>query len=876
MLHSLKGIYLIFFMIVLPFYLCASNYYVDKNALGQNNGTSWVNAWKSFSAINWNLIQPGDIVYISGGTDSTVYYEQLNIQTYGSLNNYVNVRNSNDQGHSGKVIIDGNFVRDFGIYIEQGCGSLNRDWIYVKGFEVRRTASHGIYLHCNVNHIVIDSCRITETLGRSIMIIGNDDYYLTEGGICAENIEIKNCRAESHPDESISEDDVFYIQMVAGINIHHNYIHQQNRQTGRIPPDHMHIDCIQMHVTRDVKIWNNIAIIDSGVYGHAMILGIQSRPGEIDTNIIYNNYIYGGGHLQPGGNPNVPELYLRWYGYVNSVYPPTFVFHNTIVTANGGSYPIYHERPAQVKNNIIVQFGTNGQNPANYGGVGRPTWQGGYNSSWYNDADSSGNNLIWRDYSGIVFSGNRFRGSGGYPIGTPSGWLGWLNTYGGTGVNAYPEFVNNVRQRNGYVLNTNSPARNLGENLQSFIVSKGLPWSDINGNPRDSSPDIGAYQYSSGSDTTFFLSVQVINNFNLVSVPGINPEGMGVNTWWAYRDQTANVYKFANGYLPVTITTPGTGYWMKHSGNRNYNTGDEWPATGIQTVANTPINGTSGWNMIGGYDFSVSTSNLTTNPAGLISGPVYKFSTNYRPATTINPGYGYWIKLSGAGQIILPQTLEKGEEPREWFPEDWGKIIFTDAAGICYTLFAVKGKVDLNQYELPPAPLEGMFDIRFSSGRIAEDLENGEHIIEMTGIIYPISVKVENMNITLQDENGKQMTATLNNGEETKINDKSINKLKIVFGQIITPENYSLEQNFPNPFNPSTTIKFSLPEATHVILSIYNVLGEKLTELVNEKLEEGRHSYTWNVPQSGLATGLYIYELKTDKFISAKKMLLVK
>ena len=62
----------------------ASNYYVDKTASGNNNGTSWFNAWQSLSAINWNSIQPGDVIYISGGTDSTVYYETFEIEASGT------------------------------------------------------------------------------------------------------------------------------------------------------------------------------------------------------------------------------------------------------------------------------------------------------------------------------------------------------------------------------------------------------------------------------------------------------------------------------------------------------------------------------------------------------------------------------------------------------------------------------------------------------------------------------------------------------------------------------------------------------------------------------------------------------------------------
>ena len=178
--------------------------------------------------------------------------------------------------------------------------------------------------------------------------------------------------------------------------------------------------------------------------------------------------------------------------------------------------------------------------------------------------------------------------------------------------------------------------------------------------------------------TTFQLSVSVNNGWNMVSVPGLHPTNQNVDTWWAFRDQGANVFKYAGGYQSVTTAAPGTGYWMKHSGSRTYNTGDEWPAGGIQIVPHTPLPGASGWNLIAGYELSVTTANVTTNPPGLQSGPIYKYSGGYQIATTIDPGYGYWIKRNSAGQIIIPETIAKGSEPVEYFPDNWGKIILTD------------------------------------------------------------------------------------------------------------------------------------------------------------------------------------------------------
>jgi len=166
-----------------------------------------------------------------------------------------------------------------------------------------------------------------------------------------------------------------------------------------------------------------------------------------------------------------------------------------------------------------------------------------------------------------------------------------------------------------------------------------------------------------------------------------------------------------------------------------------------------------------------------------------------------------------------------------------------------------------------------MFDIRFSSGRIAEDINSSIKSIDMTGIEYPLTVKVENMDIRLQDETGNQINENIKSGEMITISNSQINKL-MVTGKLI-PDVYALEQNYPNPFNPSTVIEFSLPEdVSNVQLTIYDVLGQRVAQLVNTSLKAGKYSYQWNA--GTVATGMYIYELRTDKFVSIKKMVLLK
>lgn len=90
----------------------------------------------------------------------------------------------------------------------------------------------------------------------------------------------------------------------------------------------------------------------------------------------------------------------------------------------------------------------------------------------------------------------------------------------------------------------------------------------------------------------------------------------------------------------------------------------------------------------------------------------------------------------------------------------------------------------------------------------------------------------------------------------------------------INPTEYGLEQNFPNPFNPITTIRFTLPENSFVTLKIYDVTGEEIFTLINEELRKGKHEIEFNA--DSLSSGTYIYQLRTESFVQSRKMLILK
>ncbi|HWR81715.1 MAG TPA: T9SS type A sorting domain-containing protein, partial [Candidatus Deferrimicrobium sp.] len=93
------------------------------------------------------------------------------------------------------------------------------------------------------------------------------------------------------------------------------------------------------------------------------------------------------------------------------------------------------------------------------------------------------------------------------------------------------------------------------------------------------------------------------------------------------------------------------------------------------------------------------------------------------------------------------------------------------------------------------------------------------------------------------------------------------------------PTDYALHQNYPNPFNPSTEISFDVPAASHVTLSVYNVLGQSVTTLVDREMAAGRYSASWDgTSDSGVktASGIYFYKLIAGDFTETKKMVMLK
>lgn len=518
--------------------LFATDWYVKNGGSGSNNGTSWANAWTSFSSISWGSISAGDRLFIDGGADSVVYNMTMNIQASGTWNNYIQILpgkySPSPSGHSGKVIIDHN--KSGGNNGIQILGSTHG--ILIKGLIIRRTGSSGIYMYANAtsanpHRIKIDSCQIYDVgQNECVEMLG---YY--SGSPTATNmgmmdtthhihhIEISRCYMVSPLNAAVNETNLIYAHLTGNVWIHHNTLWERNLQQG----GNDHIDPIQLSYSNyGWKIYNNIMLSDSCVTGHTMILGLMSRGSNYhDTTLVYNNYIYSGGEYNCQTNWKQEILWRAPEGDNPSgvqYRPLVYSINNTIVARNGyvANSAAEGEYNPQESNNIFAHYGVNGSEPANHIGFVYST----YSAGDYKQVDSNRTNLYYMAWGGVDFGGNRWRGAGGSPTGNPSSWSDFINNWGGNGVNANPKLINNTRIPTGqpFEIDATSPAIDAGTDM-SYILNKFsyLPMfdatSDILGNPRNDNWDIGAFEYQSGvADTVPSFNFSAVNNANLNTV----------------------------------------------------------------------------------------------------------------------------------------------------------------------------------------------------------------------------------------------------------------------------------------------------------------------------------------------------------------------
>ncbi len=397
--------FIVFILLASTPLLSFTNHYIDNAASGGNNGSSWENAWQGFADIDWNSILPGDTVFISGGSSSKTYFEQLTITKSGTSGNPIVFTKGQDTGHEGSVLIDGEYVR---------YGVLSYGYSYITFEELSFDKTTQSFRMTNGEDIVINSVHSNIQIGRGVA------WHNIDNGL------ISNCTITTDVGSFEYQTDCIYIQYGSNNTINNNYLVMSNEH----PTPHS--DGIQLFQETNPTICNNY--IEVPCTTPVSNNGIWSETCS-GTYTIYNNILY---------TPNFHN-WANTFGYLERGADVNLIVYNNVFY--GGTSPnvfAIDDADAIIKNNIFICDCT-----------GRGVWLG---NGLINSGNLDGNLYYFPNSPGILMVlGNQgsMTLSGLQTIGAESNGLSGEN----------PQFVNLANRD--FSLSVNSQAIDAGVDLLS-------------------------------------------------------------------------------------------------------------------------------------------------------------------------------------------------------------------------------------------------------------------------------------------------------------------------------------------------------------------------------------------------------------------------
>jgi len=354
---------------------------------------------------------------------------------------------------------------------------------------------------------------------------------------------------------------------------------------------------------------------------------------------------------------------------------------------------------------------------------------------------------------------------------------------------------------------------------------------------------------------------------------------------------SAFAYYPPSGYARNESLVPGRGYWVRYS-----SVTDSLRILGSPRTADT-LAIASGWNLIGSLSLPVDVASVSTIPADILKGPFFGYDKRYVFADTLEPGAGYWVNAKEAGTMILASHLSTAPkvagEPGLYrrLLDRSCRLAVSDANGNTGELFFLTEaeRNGAEPFDLPPTLPSGAFDLRFASSRGVEFVRNGgEYPVSLRAERYPVTIRwmeppagLDAQAVVASVKIGGR-TIALEAGAVVRLEEEPAGISLLVSSGDRVPTEYVLDQNYPNPFNPVTSIRYGLPERSHVTVAVFDLLGRMVRGLVDGVEEAGYHTVSWdgtagdNAPA---ASGLYFCRFSApgpQPALQIRKMLLLR
>ena len=373
-----------------------------------------------------------------------------------------------------------------------------------------------------------------------------------------------------------------------------------------------------------------------------------------------------------------------------------------------------------------------------------------------------------------------------------------------------------------------------------------------------------------GGDMT--ITVSNMADWNLLGLPVTVQNNDQMSVYPSSIEGT--LFSFADSYVQESELNSGTGYWLR------FVESGETDITG-SSISSLTISMQEDWNLISGISTTVQFTDISDPENIIIPGTLFGFGESYEQSETLEPGKAYWLRTTDSGEIHLGSNRGTKVIQLQTQPENTNSIT---VKGMTLYFGQEIDETQALSYGLPPKPPVPSTDIRFTGD--TRFCTSDECVIEVMNVDQTLTFDCniqngEEWEIVPVIANGTEWSAAISLLEKNQITLDSNTEQWLLKKTTSSefPTEFSLSPAYPNPFNPITTIQYSLLKQTFVTLTVYDVLGQEISILVNSNQEAGIKTVIWDgrdKSKKPVVAGVYLYQIQTLDFTQTRKMVLLK